>query len=99
MSPSQWTDKDERMYEHIRASEKRRGRSRARAKEIAARTVNKQRRSEGRTPSRRTMGTGNPHSSLDGRTIDELRNRARQLGISGRSRMTKRELVAAIRAH
>lgn len=99
MSPTSWTDKDERMYEHIQSSERQRGRSTKRAREIAARTVNKQRREEGRTPNRRTMGTGNPHRSLDGRTTDELRNRARELGIPGRSRMTKRELVTAIRAH
>ena len=34
--------KRKRQYEHIKASEKRQGRSTKRAKEIAARTVNKQ---------------------------------------------------------
>jgi DNA end-binding protein Ku len=33
---------------------------------------------------------------LDGLTMDELGARARELGISGRSKMTKRQLVAAI---
>ena len=35
------SDKEQRMYEHIKSSEKKQGRSTARAKEIAARTVNK----------------------------------------------------------
>ena len=38
-----------RQYEHIKASAKKRGRSTARAKEIAAATVNKQRRQAGET--------------------------------------------------
>lgn len=95
--PKAWSAKDERMYEAVKESELRRGRSMARAKEIAARTVNKQRREEGRTPSRRTQGTGNPRRGLEARSKDELYNRARELGIEGRSRMTKDELVRAIR--
>lgn len=47
--PKQWSDKDERQYEHVRKSEEEQGRSEKRAKEIAARTVNKQRSKEGRT--------------------------------------------------
>lgn len=47
--PKAWSKKDERQYEHVKDSEKDRGRSEDRAQEIAARTVNKQRRSEGRT--------------------------------------------------
>lgn len=47
--PSTWSNKDERQYEHIKASEKKEGKSTKRAKEIAARTVNKQRKKEGRT--------------------------------------------------
>ncbi len=92
-----WSKKDERQYEHVKESEEERGRSEDRAEEIAARTVNKQRRSEGRTPNRTTQGTGNPNSSLEARTRDELRNRAKELDIRGRSRMTKSELVEAIR--
>jgi hypothetical protein len=59
--PNGWSKKDERQYEHVRDSEKERGKSDKRAKEIAARTVNKQRRSEGRTPNKTTQGTGNPN--------------------------------------
>lgn len=92
------TSKDERQYEHIKESELKRGRSTKRAKEIAARTVNKQRRLEGRTDNTRTQGTGNPNLRLEERTRDELYNRARELSVSGRSKMTKSELIRAIRA-
>ncbi|MDP9764162.1 hypothetical protein [Deinococcus enclensis] len=47
--PKNWSEKDERQYEHIKQSELERGESEERAEEIAARTVNKQRREEGRT--------------------------------------------------
>lgn len=92
-----WNDKDERQYEHVRDSTLERGVSEDRAEEIAARTVNKQRRKEGRTPNKTTQGTGNPRTSLEERTVAELRNRAAELKISGRSKMSKAELVTAIR--
>lgn len=95
--PSAWSNKDERQYENIKDSTKERGRSESRAKEIAARTVNKRRREEGRTPNRKTQGTGKPQASLESRSKDELYNRAKQLGISGRSQMSKKQLVTAIR--
>ena len=99
--PQAWSDKDERQYEHIRDSERERGRTAEKAKEIAARTVNKHRREEGRTESGRktTTGTGNPNRSLETRSKQELYNRAKQLGIEGRSGMSKDELVRAIRSH
>lgn len=93
----EWSRKDERQYEHIKESAKTRGAKTDRAEEIAARTVNKNRRQEGRTPNRTTQGTGNPSRSLDERTVAELRNRASELSIDGRSRMKKQELVRAIR--
>lgn len=96
--PRAWTKKDERQFEHIQESATARGKPLKVAKEIAARTVNKQRRIEGRTPNRETQGTGHPHHSLEERTKKELENRAAQLGIRGRSRMSKSELIAAIRA-
>jgi hypothetical protein len=95
--PDAWTDKDERQYKHVKKSEKDRGKSTKRAKEIAARTVNKQRRKEDRTPNKKTQGTGNPKASLDERSVGELRNRASELNIDGRSKMNKDELVKAIR--
>lgn len=48
-----WSKKRERQYEHIKESERERGRSEDRAEEIAARTVNKQRREAGETKGRR----------------------------------------------
>ncbi|QDV71773.1 hypothetical protein Poly24_55130 [Rosistilla carotiformis] len=93
-----WSDKDQRQYEHIKESQRDSGRSEARAKEVAARTVNKQRREEGRTPNTTTQGTGNPNTPLEDRTVDALRNIASNLNISGRSKMRKRELIEAIRS-
>jgi hypothetical protein len=49
MPVKSWTKKDERQYEHVKESELDQGRSTDKAEEIAARTVNKQRRKEGRT--------------------------------------------------
>jgi hypothetical protein len=95
--PDAWTDKDERQYEHVKKSGKNRGKSTKRAEEIAARTVNKQRRKEDRTPNKKTQGTGNPNKSLDERSVNELRNRASELNIDGRSKMNKDDLIEAIR--
>lgn len=92
-----WTDKDERQYEHIKDQQKKSGKKTDKAEEIAARTVNKQRREEDRTPRKTTKGTGNPNSSLESRTKQELYNRASQLNIKARSKMSKSELVTAIR--
>jgi len=91
-----WSRKDERQYEHINESELARGASEDRAEEIAARTVNKHRREEGRTPSKTTQGTGNPNVALEERTRDELYNLAKELDIKGRSKMSKGELSTAI---
>ena len=55
--PQAWSAKDERQYEHIKDSEKKEGRSTKRAKQIAAATVNKQRKSEGRTKAQRSRKT------------------------------------------
>lgn len=68
----------------------------AEAKEIAARTVNKERREDGRTPNRRTTGTGNPNLPYEQRTRDELYNVAKVEDIRGRGRMSKADLVRAL---
>ena len=54
MPQDAWNNKRERQYEHIKDSAKERGASTKRAKEIAARTVNKERARSGeaRTSSR-----------------------------------------------
>lgn len=49
--PKSWSKKDERQYEHIKESYESRGRSESKAEELAARTVNKERKAEGRTKS------------------------------------------------
>lgn len=95
----EWTDKDERQYEHVKESVLDQGKSEASAKEIAARTVNKRRREEGRTPNKTTQGTGNPNVSLEDRSVDEIRNIASDLEIAGRSKMKKAELIESIRQH
>ena len=52
MPQKTWSAKRERQYEHIKESEKKQGRSTKRAKEIAARTVNKTRAKKGETKSK-----------------------------------------------
>lgn len=91
--------KNDRMYQHIRKSYRKRGASEDRAEEIAARTVNKERREKGETPNRTTQGTGNPNTPLDQRSKQELYNRAKQLHIRGRSNMNKAQLVQALQRH
>ena len=61
--PQAWSSKDERQYEHIKDSETQQGRSAKRAKQIAAATVNKQRKSEGRTTSQRSRKSSSRSSS------------------------------------
>ena len=97
MPQTSWSDKDERQYEKIRDSNLDRGMRERKAEEIAARTVNKRRRVEGRTANRRTEGTGNPNLPIEERTRDEVYNIARELNVRGRGKMTKRELVAAVK--
>lgn len=95
--PRGWSSKDERKYEHIKERELERGLEEDRAEAIAARTVNKARRQEGRTPNKTTQGTGNPNRGYEARTRDELYNIARDKDIPGRSKMSKDELIDAIR--
>ena len=83
MPRGRWTPKDERQYEHIKDAQREDGVPEDRAEEIAARTVNKQRRLDGRTENRRTQGTGNPNSPLMEHTGDELTNPGEGTGHSG----------------
>ncbi len=105
--PTEWTAKQERKYEHIAESERDQGRSERRAKEIAARTVNKERAQKGqaKTASRsstddmtssRRGGLRSGTSQPKGRTKEQLYNEARQRGIDGRSSMTKEQLRRAV---
>jgi len=98
--------KRERQYEHIKDSAQERGASAKRAKEIAARTVNKNRAQAGesKTASRSSIKDMSPqkrgglrsHSGAQGPTRDQLYNEARQRGIKGRSKMNKKELEKAL---
>jgi len=62
--PKSWSKKDERMYEHIKDSEKGSGR----AKEIAARTVNKKRKQQGRTKGKKSTSASHSRKSSSGRS-------------------------------
>ncbi len=95
--PKAWSDKDERQHKKIRQSNLDYGMGEERAEEIAARTVNKRRRQEGRTPNKLSQGTGNPRESYEDRSKREIYNIARKLHIDGRSSMNKGELISAIR--
>ncbi|MFJ7246810.1 plasmid stabilization protein [Kitasatospora sp. NPDC098652] len=98
--------KRERQYEHIKESALERGESEKRAKEIAARTVNKERarHGESRTASRSSVqdissarrGGLHSHSGAQGPTKEQLYNEARQRNIHGRSKMNKKELEHAL---
>ena len=107
--PSTWTDKQERKYEHIRDSERDQGASPRRAKEIAARTVNKERAQKGQArtasrsstedmPSSRRGGQRSGTNRPKGRTKEQLYNEAKQRGIEGRSNMNKAQLQRAVDA-
>jgi hypothetical protein len=96
-----------RQYEHIKDSAREQGASTDRAEEIAARTVNKERARSGESRTRSRTSTRDMSSSRrggqrsgtsrpKGRTRDQLYNEARQLGVSGRSRMTKSQLQRAV---
>src|SRR5437588_10719878 len=101
------SNKRERQYEHVKESAKERGTSTKRAKEIAARTVNKERarsgeaRQRSRTSTRdissgRRGGLRSRSSRPKGRTKEQLYNEAKRRGIKGRSKMNKRQLQAAV---
>jgi len=106
--PREWTDKQERKYEHIVESERDRGASTDLAKEIAARTINKERarRGQSKTSSRSSVddisssrrGGLRSAGGARGRTRDQLYNEARQMGIKGRSKMNKEQLRRAVDA-
>jgi hypothetical protein len=107
MPQKQWSAKRERQYEHVKDSAKERGASTERAKEIAARTVNKERArtGEAKTSSRssrqdissgRRGGLRSGRSGPRGQTKEQLYNEAKRLGIKGRSKMNKAQLLAAV---
>src|SRR5438105_15396489 len=107
MPQQAWSAKRERQYEHVKESERNQGRSMKKAKEIAARTVNKERarKGEARESSRlsRTDMSSGQRGGLrsgtnrpKGRTKEQLYNEAKRMGIEGRSTMTKEQLQRAV---
>ncbi|WP_062999750.1 hypothetical protein [Nocardia mikamii] len=104
--PKEWSAKEERQYEHVKSSARKRGASKGRAEEIGARTVNKNRAQEGktRTASRSSTNDMSPQrrggqrsgKGSQGPTRDQLYNEARQRNIKGRSKMTKKQLANAL---
>ncbi|MEU8686342.1 plasmid stabilization protein [Streptomyces sp. NPDC048611] len=99
--------KRERQYEHIKQNALDHGVSERRAKEIAARTVNKERARAGEAQSAGNASLRDPrsapqrggahsHSGPQGPTKDQLYEEARRKNIDGRSHMTKDELRRAL---
>ncbi|MFE6273391.1 plasmid stabilization protein [Streptomyces goshikiensis] len=99
--------KRERQYEHIKESGEQRGMSEGRAKEMASRTVNKERARSGESKTVSRSSTQGKSSSQRGgeksrggssseRTKDDLYQEAKKRGVEGRSTMTKQQLKNAL---
>jgi hypothetical protein len=96
-----------RQYGKIKQSARRRGASKGRSKEIAARTVQKSRARSGesRTRSRRSLRGPSPskrggqrggRSRSQAPTKEQLYRQAKRFGIKGRSNMNKTQLARAV---
>ncbi|MFB8272899.1 plasmid stabilization protein [Streptomyces sp. NPDC055955] len=105
--PAGSSSKRERQYEHIKEGAQKRGASASRAKEIAARTVNKERARSGESKSTSKTSTQDKksasqrggehsHSGSQGPTKDQLYEEAKKRHIDGRSSMNKQELRKAL---
>ncbi|WP_327299155.1 MULTISPECIES: plasmid stabilization protein [unclassified Streptomyces] len=99
--------KRERQYEHVKEGAEKRGTSESRAKEIASRTVNKERARSGEAKSSSKVSTSDPksasqrggersHSGSQGPTKDQLYEEAKKKNVEGRSNMNKQELRKAL---
>jgi hypothetical protein len=107
MPQKAWSAKRERQYDHIEESLEKRGTPKKKAKEIAARTVNKERARSGEAKessrlsredisSGRRGGLRSGTNRPKGRTKEQLYNEAKRMGIEGRSRMNKQQLQRAV---
>jgi hypothetical protein len=95
-----------RQYEHVKKSERSQGRSPRRAREIAARTVQKERARSGESRQRSRSSTRDISSGRrgglrsggggGGQTREQLYNEAKRLNVEGRSKMSKRQLQRAV---
>lgn len=96
-----------RQYEKIKQGARKRGASAGRAKEMAARTVNKNRARSGESRTRSSSSTrgaspqrrGGQRSGTNrqkGQTKEQLYNQAKRLRIGGRSSMSKSQLQRAV---
>lgn len=105
--PAGSSKKRERQYEHIKESAKQRGESTKRAKEIASRTVNKERARSGESRTSSKVSTQDPksapqrggersHSGAQGPTKDQLYEEAKKRNVDGRSSMNKEQLRNAL---
>ncbi|GHD19443.1 hypothetical protein GCM10010313_50620 [Streptomyces violarus] len=105
--PAGSSPKRERQYEHVKKSAEDRGEGSSRAKEIAARTVNKERARSGESQTASKTSTRDPksaserggqrsHSGAEGPTKDQLYEEAKKRNIQGRSSMTKKDLENAL---
>ncbi|MGW5119721.1 plasmid stabilization protein [Streptomyces noursei] len=105
--PAGSSRKRERQYEHIKEQAEERGMSERRAKEIAARTVNKERAraGEAKTASRTSLrdpksayerGGERSHRGAQGPTKDQLYEEAKKKNVEGRSHMNNEELRKAV---
>ena len=79
--------KDDEVYEEVRKS----GASKEKAARVANAAAN-----EGRSKVSRRGGKSGPYEEWN---VDDLRQKASQVGIEGRSKMNKKELVSALRNH
>ena len=79
--------KDDRQYEALR----REGASKEKAARIANASAN--------TSRKKVARKGGKTSDYDEQTVSDLKKRAAEIGIEGRSKMNKRQLINALRNH
>jgi hypothetical protein len=106
MPQQAWNKKRERQYEHIKEGLEEKGRSEKTAKQIAARTVNKERARSGEAKEASRTSTQDisssrrgglrSHKGPGGRTKEQLYNEAKDRNIPGRSKMNKAQLARAV---